>query len=387
MWTHPALARLDTRLRARVTTHIQANARRYYPEFSSDEVRVRVTGVIRRSNTLLLRIDLLAGSLRHEVVTKVHTGEFFSRGQPLAHWPRLAPCPNPEDAGRSEFEALSAVHSRFQALDVPGLGAVRPLDFLAVDRTLILEAAPPRSLQSLLLRHHRLASLSARSVTEESFRNAGRWLRQFQAIPDLARGGEYRSRCDDVVASIRELGEFLVRHGQEPDFVRRIASETEAYARAYVPDQPPLALNHGDYWPGNILVGPGHRVTAIDTHAWWRTPVYEDIGYFLANLETAPVQVFTLGRFFDPATISTLETAFLRGFFGKDPVTIAPIRVFEVFAILNKWAISAHECSRARGLSRLAKNRKLVVRKRFFMRLLDRVTGELRGYGSSVGVR
>ncbi len=385
MWRHPRFTRFDRRPLPVIAQHLVSNAHRYYPEFPAGEVRVTLCGVKLRSNTVLLRFDLAAGAARRAVVAKIHTGRYFSRGLPFPHWPRLAPCPDPADAARSEYEALSAVHEHFERLEDPALGAVRALDFLPDVRALVLEDARSKTLQQALLSSsHRFGARPARELIEEACHNAGRWLRRFQQVQNGAHHASYRSQRVDLVDSIREIAYFLSAHRQAPRFVASIASEAEGLARGVLPEDPPLGLNHGDYWPGNILVGPGNRVTAIDTHGWWRTPVYEDVGYFLASVKASPPQIFTLGHFWPPETIEALERSFLAGYFGDDPVTRDPIRLYEILALLNRWGVASHAAAVAGGASRAVKVCKLFLRRRYFMHLLTRLVGEIGRPGRDV---
>jgi hypothetical protein len=72
----------------------------------------------------------------------------------------------------------------------------------------------------------------------------------------------------------------------------------------------------------NIMVGPGSRITAFDTGARWRVPVYEDVAYFLVKLESNRLQVFSRGLAVHPPLDPVLQESILNRLFrcGENPV-------------------------------------------------------------------
>ena len=315
------------------------------------------------------------------MVVKIHTQRLFAEGKPFAYWPRLAPSPAPSEAARCEHAALTAIHSHFAALGDPAFGAVRALDFLPRDGTVVLEAAPSSSLQGLVLRSHRLAGTRRLRSTEQAFRNAGRWLRSFQQLQAPARGNDHRTRRQDLVAALRECSAFLAGRGEQPAFVARIADTAIDAAERLLPPDLPLGLYHGDFWPGNVLVGPGSRVAMIDTYAYWRAPQHEDLGYFLANLKAYGTQLYSQGRWCRAGAVEAFERAFLAGYFGTDAGDVGPVRLFEILTVLSKWGAAAHNLALAGPLDRPAKACKMVLRRRYSMRLLAGLAEELADRG------
>jgi Ser/Thr protein kinase RdoA (MazF antagonist) len=171
-----------------------------------------------------------------------------------------------------------------------------------------------------------------------AMRHAGAWLRVYDGIP--ATGAEHVAHASraDFIDSVNKLAQFLGCALDDSPFFGRIAAETIARLRRALPDELPLGVRHGDYTLRNILVGPGDRVTAIDTLANCRTPIYHDIAYFLMSLKTMRPQVYTQGLAFSTEHLRRYEQAFLAGYFGSDPLPVATIRLFEVQAVLDKWA-------------------------------------------------
>ena len=62
----------------------------------------------------------------------------------------------------------------------------------------------------------------------------------------------------------------------------------------------------------NILIGPNARVTVLDTFAKWRTPIYEDIGYFLNDLKMSYPQVVSQGLAFSSDQLRPMNGHFSR---------------------------------------------------------------------------
>ena len=105
-----------------------------------------------------------------------------------------------------------------------------------------------------------------------------------------------------------------------------------------LPEELPLGLLHGDFATRNILVGHRHRVTVIDTLAKWHTPIFKDIGCFLANLRLSWFQIISQGLAYRSSTLATYEQAFLKGYFGEAPMPTEAIRLYEILAALDIWA-------------------------------------------------
>ena len=67
-------------------------------------------------------------------------------------------------------------------------------------------------------------------------------------------------------------------------------------------------------------------------------PIYEDLAYFLVAIETNRLQSYSWGMALDRALLDRYFQAFLAGYFGKDEVPSAELGLFQVQALLDKWA-------------------------------------------------
>ena len=350
--------------------YLRAHAATWYPELSGPPVP-RWTGSRLSRTTQFLRFDLEFREGIRPVVVKVLSASPSGPKPPFAHWPRLVPSPDREERSRAEFAALRTIAKHFDALGDPALRSVRALDVLPERRALVLELVPGTTLSRLAPRLPLFLSSSRRALVQNAFESAGRWLRAFHAIPDDGGTVHYRSSVALVVSSIHELSDYLLRMGQPESLIRKLAERGERLCREFLSAGMVMRLGHGDFWPGNLLVGSDGSVCAIDTYARSRTPVFEDLAYFLATLRSAPCQVATGGRWISPARMRQLESGFLRGYFGEEPIPRDAIRPFEVLSLLNTWAIRVHSVSSARGVLRPLRVSKFLARRRHTVFLLQ----------------
>ncbi len=148
-----------------------------------------------------------------------------------------------------------------------------------------------------------------------------------------------------------------------------------------LPELLPVGLGHGDYAPRNILIGPGARVTVLDTFAKWRVPIYEDIGFFLTQLESCFPQVISQGLAFSSEQLAVYERAFLKGYFGEEPLPYPSIRLYEVLALLDKWSSTIASFHQRTNSNRPVGRLRLILATRYFKRRTKSLLSEIvRGY-------
>ena len=98
----------------------------------------------------------------------------------------------------------------------------------------------------------------------------------------------------------------------------------------------PLGLAHGDFAPRNVLADGNGRVTVLDTLARFQAPIYEDLGYFLNDMNTARLQTCSLGSAYSLRFLADCRSALLRGW-SNDPLDHRAIPLFEAQALLDRW--------------------------------------------------
>jgi hypothetical protein len=267
----------------------------------------------------------------------------------LSPRPRRFPPTDLETKFELEYAALSAIHNHFCGLDDPRFGAVRILDSLPDIRANVMEEIREPSLRELFARENFVQGLW-NPANDAAFRNAGAWLRAYHSLAKEADA--YYSKRAEFLEWLKVLTDYLGAKLGDRQFFESVLSRVTASALADLPELLPLGLRHGDYAMRNILVGHEGRVTGLDTLARWRTAIYEDIGYFLANLKLTWPQVISQGLAYKQDLIQRYERAFLNGYFASDQLPIRAIRLYEIQAVLDKWSGSVAFLEREHELKR-----------------------------------
>lgn len=325
--------------------HLHKYANRYFPDFRQAEVNVALTGAWRRPRSTLYRFQLSAGGVQRFVLIKIpaspgETGiQVQDEGQSRRARPRLASDTDPTIKVRLEYVAFNTIHAYFQNLQDPRFGTIRILDLLSRYSAIVMEEAKDPSLRQLFAQASFSLPRGKSSVElEAAFRNAGAWLHAYHALHTRVQAETRHARRADFIESITQFTDFLTEAVGDARFFQQVALTTTGQALDALPEGLPLGLGHGDFAMRNILVGPQGRVTLLDTLARWRTPIYEDIAYFLIALKTTWPQVLSQGLAFSASRLAHYEREFLSGYFGPEPVDLGVIRLFEIQALLDKWS-------------------------------------------------
>lgn len=350
-------------------THLTANAAVYYPDLAEGPVEANLLSVEPRSASVLYRFELRGGQSRYPVLVKVPLLRRERRDDTNGNGrPRLVTLTPAHEKVRLEYLALSEIQQYFDSLADPRFGAIRAHDFLPEQQALVMEALHARPMTNLLSREHSFRMQRRRPALDALFRNSGAWLRAYHQLPKTDDVSTRHDTRSDFIALIGEFTDFLAAETGERTMFDSVATRTTRLAQRLLPEKLPMGLAHGDYTTRNILVGPGERITVIDTLAKWRAPIYEDIAYFLAQLKTNKLQVMTQGLAFEQKRLQRYEAAFLEGYFDGKPVPREAIQLFEVLLLLDKWSVYPGRGSGGRSVRRL--------RERALSRLASRYLGK-----------
>jgi hypothetical protein len=237
-----------------------------------------------------------------------------------------------------QYTAHKTIHDYFTSLGKEQFGAIRVLDYLPQHRAILTEGAREPSLRKLLLRKYPLFAMHASEDLLPAFQNAGKWLRMYHTMPKKEDVNVRDSLRDNYIEAINRLTDFLVKTVGHEAFFREYVLTVTNKANEFLPASLPLGLGHGDFALRNIFVDEKARVTGFDTLANWRTPIYKDIGYFLNDLKFASPQVISQNSAFRPDQLLAYESSFLKGYFENNPIPYAEIRLYETFALLDRWS-------------------------------------------------
>ena len=352
--------------------HLTANAAAYYPDLAEGSVEAVLLDVESRSASVLYRFELRGGQSRYPVLVKVpllrrESHNDVNGNSRNKNRPRLVTLTPAHEKVRLEYLALCEIQQYFDGLGDPRFGAIRAHDFIPEHQALVMEALQARPLTDRLSREHSFRVQRQRPALDTLFRNSGAWLHAYHRLPkthDVSTRHETRS---DFIAALGEYADFLAAETGNRAMFDSISARATRLAHHLLPEKLPLGLAHGDYSMRNILVGPGERVTVIDTLAKWRAPIYEDIAYFLVQLKTNKLQVMTQGLAFEREQLQRYEAAFLEGYFDGEPVPREAIQLFEVLLLLDKWSVYPGQGSGGRSIRQM--------RERALARLASRYLG------------
>jgi hypothetical protein len=318
--------------------HIRKHVSRYYHGFVSDQVYVHLVDKQERRTALLYRFKVSNSVETRSVFVKVpfRLSPTHKRNESVYEKPLLYPKADPHDMHRLHYSALKAIHEYFTCLNKKNLGAIQVLDYLPEYSAIFTEESSDPKLRQLLYRKNRLQALFHDDELAPAFQNAGAWLKAYHEMPKEKDVHIRHSHLEDYVEAISKLNSFLTRILGDGSYFKKISSIIIHKAQEILPESLPLGLGHGDFALRNILISPNARVTVLDTFAKWRTPIYEDIGYFLNDLQMSYPQVISHGLAFSSKQLASYEQAFLKGYFDQKLIPYPAIRLYEILALLDK---------------------------------------------------
>ena len=354
----------------RVRLHLQQSAHRYFEGHDFDEVDVTLQHPSSRARATLYFFRLTAGARHLDVVVKVPlldlpsvSGEASREG---GDFPRLGVILGPEERSELERSILTAIYEAVEATADPRFGAIRLLGAIENPAALVMEKAEGVLLRDLLVKRSFGRDPSDGHDLGQELESTGAWLSHYHGAVASERASPRRSTRKDFLASVCDLTAYLGRARSKSAFFEGVFERIEELAPEILPAELPLGLGHGDFAPRNVLVQSSSRITVFDTLGRWLTPICDDIGYFLMSLRSLGPQIVSLGHAFDVALLDRYEHRFLRGYFGNGVVPLKQIRLFEIEALLARWASSTHGARESSGFRWLRLRTELAARERLF---------------------
>ena len=368
-----------------LTEHLEMHASEWFKSPGAAEVQHLRTQV--RRNATLYYFEAQTGGSSHAIVVKVpfgrrHSGSGARNAQKtLPDELRILPISTSEVRGPLEHATLSMIYRRFGEDPDERFSAIRVLDYLPEAQALVMVFCPDQNLDNLFVRRSRLYRHLGSPRIDPPIRNAGAWLRRYHELPPLQETADRAPLRADFLASVDRLTAYVLETIGESTFLERTRDTIHRAAGTSLPERLPLATNHGDFVPRNILVGGSGQVTVFDTRAQWRAPIYEDIARFLVALSASELQMMGLGWMYRGSELAGYESEFLRGYFDQDEVPQHAVRLFECQRLLAIWVASAYQSSVAGGLRQVRKTVVLSLRGRHLQRRIHSILGVLEDDG------
>ena len=355
--------------------HLLKNASRYFADVSEHAASVDLVRKAERPNSQLYEFRLTDGRAIHHVFVKVPfstTDAISDQTTTRSDYerPRLFPKANPQLKGLFEYRSLRAIQDYFGQLNDARFGTIRILDLLVDPYTIIMEKGHDRSFGDLFRKAHRLRPESLVDRLSIGCRNSGAWLRAFCGSSPLAHCETRHSRAKEVQADLGAFIEFASDNGGGRRFRHELHRGLFEAAESILPARLPLGIAHTDFAPRNILLSHDGRVTVFDSMSRWRAPIYEDLAYFLIRLKVSVPQMMSQGVLFDASTLARLENEFLCGYFERQPVPMAQIRLYECILLLDQWAAMVYRLRKSHGVYRIAVQFQTQLAQRYLSRYI-----------------
>jgi colanic acid/amylovoran biosynthesis glycosyltransferase len=360
--------------------HLRTHAHTYFGWDSGATVRVEGGSADVRRRSTLLRFVIAADGDRRAVVVKVpdSKGSAWADDELWPDRPRLV-TPAPRDRRLTlEALALQTIERMWNADPDPGWRPVRVLDAPPDAPGLVMEAIEGVSLRELLrprwFRPYGVSMATAASLGK----TLGRWLRRYHGSEDHVGAVPRHLARADFIEFNQELCEFVGARLGEAERFHQIGRGMTRLAERLLPEDLPSGLGHGDLAARNVVVDPGGTLTILDTLGRFRTAVYEDIGYFIADLRCLRARLPGPGASRRAGSGARLEDAFLAGYFGEEaPAEV--VHLYVVQALLDRLAAAIareawEEGPRAHVLAEL--------RRRFLLRRLGQALGGIETEGA-----
>jgi len=131
-----------------------------------------------------------------------------------------------------------------------------------------------------------------------------------------------------------------------------------------------LAMIHGDFHCGNLLVTSDGRVAALDADLT-QSPIYQDLAKFYVDLETRGEQALLRGNFLQPEKLARAYRAITTGYFAETVFDEEVFQLFILVAILEKWLMDEIALQQASGVTAFARRIFAGWRRTYFTQLLQ----------------
>jgi Phosphotransferase enzyme family len=341
-----------------LAAHLRAHAAQYFSGDAGEAVHVRLLSEEVRVSSTLYRFVVSNGEHEKRIIVKVatpdRTGDVEAREDTPPDRPRISTCRDPERRFVLEYQALACIQRHFSLMNDPRFGAIRVFEMLPSHHAFVMEVVDQPNLRQLSIREGTRRSAAGLAAVRKAFNHSGAWLRAFHAMTTRATEEDLLTQRSDFIRYTEALTTYLASRGGDRSFLLELNTSMALRAREDLPDELPIGVSHGDFATRNILVGAGQKVTVLDSLARYRTPIYRDIGCFLANLYCSSLPALARGAVLHPGRIPAYRELFLQGYFGHTPCPDNTVRLYEAQALLERWSSMVWRYSMLQGMKRTA---------------------------------
>jgi hypothetical protein len=255
-----------------------------------------------------------------------------------------------------EYHGLTAIAAMIGGSD-PDFAAVRPLDHLVAEKTILMDFVRARTLRTVMVRGSRISPqrwLPGGRPPSDVWRRSGAWLRIFQQHMRADGLSARQQHRDEVVALFSAFGEFLERRlgreavGDVPRLGAKLAADV-------LPPELPLTVGHGDYAPRNVFLQDDGRLAVFDPLPRWLVPRFEDLCRFLVGLRLQGLPLHTRGLADGTRELDRREREMIEGFSDGEQLPMAQLRCYQLLITLDKWSthVEAMGASRSDPVQRI----------------------------------
>jgi hypothetical protein len=259
----------DREIVRRLEKKISERAPAYFPDTAAGEVSVRgqVWGGQETARTFRFEVRSRRARERHVLFVKL--------------------CPIFESLNPSllEYETLQQLHPKMLLADNK-CAVSRPLDFYPELNAYAMESAGTNTFRSYLLKNNSLLrKATACKELHDKIAGVAVWLKTFHQL--TATGGTVPFQATPFIKSISEDYDYhsIKKFNFRPGTIALLDSLLAALSSLDSRHDMPCAKWHWDFTPGHVYVDKG-RISVIDILGMDNSPIFEDIGRFLAAMAT-----------------------------------------------------------------------------------------------------
>lgn len=246
---------------------LRDNLKAYYPDMNENQTVISGKS-IGGPYAKTFRFTISSGKCKHTVFIKI--------------------CPIFErlDPARLEYETLQLLYHKMPEAN-ERCAVSRPLDFFPDLNAYVMESVGINNFKTYLLKNNsRISNGKTLSNLLSALSDCALWLRTFHDITRLDTGINFNS--SSFLDCIRKEFDYSLLHGFSfrKETLNRLDMLLSKLIRLDGVFKLPCAKWHWDYTPGHIYLD-NHRISVIDILGIDNTPIYEDIGHFLAAMTVA----------------------------------------------------------------------------------------------------